>query len=513
MLDVSTSDVADPEGYGSGPYPFDSPSLRPPWRVLLAAVLVCIVAVLVGAQAAVAVEFMKDEEWQAISEVEFRDPLLLPETVAVTLQSPSIWHPVAEREGISDEDFQKHYETGVAGGTQIIQVGFVDTDPDRARRITDAVVNNYVERFATKGGEDQTAAIDEYIESLRDLEESIVANLAVSDQLATATQIELQSQLVNTRGQINTMTLRLAQQETEQLERTKTDPRIVSSGFVLEQPVTPAPFKAAVFGGVAGGLIGVLFAYLAFHSTAGGGVAGSPPMNRGSARLVGGDSLPPSTVELRIGEPIGSRRSLFTKRSIDVTLSTLALVLALPLLLLLAVLVRLTSPGPAFFRQERVGKNGSSFQMLKLRTMYRDNDDSVHRAHIEQLVNDEEPDVQAGGGYKLRDPRVTAVGHYLRRLSLDELPQLWNVLKGDMSLVGPRPAMAWEYRLFGETHLDRLRTWPGCSGLWQVSGRSLVSTRHMLDLDIEYVHNWSLGRDLLILARTPLVVLRGDGAK
>ena len=495
---------------------FDEDAALPPWRVLIGAVVLCAVTSLLGAQGAVVIELLKEEEWQAVSEVEFRDPALLPETVAVTLESPSIWHPIAEAEGLSDEEFQKHYDASVAGGTQIIQVSFIDPDPDRARRVTDAVVANYVTRFATTGVEDQRDVITGFIDSLRDLEESIVVSLDNGDRLSVAAQIDLQDQLVRTRQQINELTLRLVQQQDEERLRTQTDPRVVSAGFVLEEPVTPAPLKALVFGALAGGLIGLLLSYLAFHRTAmadgsTGAIGSSDGLGgRNSRDSFAGDS---TNTAMSAGHPVGNRPGMMAKRTIDIVMSLLLLVVTSPLFLVLGLAVTLTSRGPALFRQERVGKNGRTFEMLKFRTMFANNDDSAHRAHLERLLSGEGEIPVADGSYKLDDPRVTRVGKVLRRLSLDELPQLWNVLKGDMSLVGPRPALPWEHRLFGERNRARVLASPGCSGLWQVSGRSTLSTSEMLDLDLEYVRNWSLRRDLFILIRTPLALIRGDGAR
>ena len=516
---------------------FDEELARPPWRVLIGAIVLCAVTSILGAQGAVVVELLKEEEWQAVSEVEFRDPALLPETVAVTLESPSIWHPVAVAEGLSDEEFQKHYDASVAGGTQIIQVTFIDPDPDRARRVTNAVVENYVTRFATTGVDDQREVIADFIESLRDLEASIVTSLDNSDRLALPVQIDLQSQLVRTRQQINDLTLRLVQQQDEDQLRTQTDPRVVSAGFVFDEPVTPAPFKALVFGAAAGGLIGLLLSYLAFHRTAmadpaaaaaqGRRPAGGPRHRRSAFDMSGGSHTATAATATNaisdvgyaaspaesIDWPVGTRSRMAAKRTIDVVISFLLLVLAAPLFFLLLLAVKLTSRGPALFRQVRVGKNGRPFEMIKFRSMYVNNDDSAHRAHLERLLSGDDAMPEADGSFKLDDPRITRVGKVLRRLSLDELPQLWNVLRGDMSLVGPRPALPWEHRLFGERDRARVMASPGCSGLWQVSGRSTLSTSEMLDLDLEYVWNWSLRRDLFILVRTPLALVRGDGAR
>ena len=202
------------------------------------------------------------------------------------------------------------------------------------------------------------------------------------------------------------------------------------------------------------------------------------------------------------------------KRLIDVSLSLVLIVMISPLLLLLWCLVRLTSSGPAFFRQERVGRNMRSFTMLKLRTMYVDNHDQIHRNYVTHLLSADEPSAAGDNGlFKLdQDPRVTRLGVWLRRTSLDELPQLLNVLHGEMSLVGPRPVLPWEAELFEERYRRRFLVKPGISGLWQVSGRSRLTMREALELDIEYADRQSLALDLSIILRTVPTVF-GGGAR
>lgn len=203
-----------------------------------------------------------------------------------------------------------------------------------------------------------------------------------------------------------------------------------------------------------------------------------------------------------------------TKRMLDVTLAGVVLVILSPLLLVLGVLIRMTSRGPALFRQERVGVDRRPFTILKLRTMVVDNDDRAHRElNTRELLGACDPET-SDGVFKLEsDPRITAIGGWLRRLSLDELPQLVNVVRGDMSIVGPRPALQWEVDLYQPRHLRRLVVRPGITGLWQVSGRNQVSMLEMLDLDLRYVEEWSPALDLQIMAMTPGVLLRGDGAR
>jgi len=203
--------------------------------------------------------------------------------------------------------------------------------------------------------------------------------------------------------------------------------------------------------------------------------------------------------------------ALVAKRALDVLAAGLLLVGLAPVLLLLALAVRISSPGPALFRQQRVGCDGIRFSFYKFRTMYYGADESPHRVYYQQLVNGTARPI--GRSYKLEDdPRVTPVGRVLRRYSLDELPQLVNVLLGDMSLVGPRPPIPYEVEFYGARELHRLSVKPGLTGLWQVSGRSTLSFQEMIELDLSYVARWSLTYDLLILLRTPWAVISGTGA-
>ena len=199
------------------------------------------------------------------------------------------------------------------------------------------------------------------------------------------------------------------------------------------------------------------------------------------------------------------------KRTLDIALS-LALIIAVALLLLLlCLLVRSTSAGPALFRQERVGRNKQPFTMLKLRTMYIDNDDRIHRDYVTHMLSaDQTTSAGESGLFKLdADPRITPLGAWLRRTSLDELPQLFNVLHGEMSLVGPRPVLSWEAQLLEEAYRQRFAVKPGITGLWQVNGRSRLSMQKALELDVEYVVRRSFALDLAILLRTLPAVFRG----
>lgn len=207
----------------------------------------------------------------------------------------------------------------------------------------------------------------------------------------------------------------------------------------------------------------------------------------------------------------------FLKRAMDVTGSILALTVFSPLFLAIAAAIKLTSKGPVFFRQERVGQHGKSFVFLKFRSMRVGNDPSAHKEYVTKLIAGRaERKASSGGGagvYKLtNDPRVTKVGAFLRRTSLDELPQFLNVLCGEMSLVGPRPALGYEVEAYDIWHRRRvLEAKPGITGLWQVNGRSRVEFDDMVRLDLRYARSWSPWMDVKILLRTPAAMF-GEGA-
>lgn len=198
------------------------------------------------------------------------------------------------------------------------------------------------------------------------------------------------------------------------------------------------------------------------------------------------------------------------KTALDFVGSLAGIVVLAPFLAVLWCLVRWTSAGPALYRQERLGRRKQPFTVLKFRTMHINNDDQIHREYVTSLLSDDEaPTGGQRGLYKLEnDPRITRVGAWLRRLSLDELPQLFNVLRGEMSLVGPRPVLAWEAEMFRESDHERFEVKPGLTGLWQVSGRSRLSYREQLELDVEYVRRRSFALDLAILAGTIPALLR-----
>jgi exopolysaccharide biosynthesis polyprenyl glycosylphosphotransferase len=218
-----------------------------------------------------------------------------------------------------------------------------------------------------------------------------------------------------------------------------------------------------------------------------------------SIRPIAGLSL------LHLERPSTTGGPVLAKAVSDRVLGTLMVMLAAPLLALIAVLIRATSRGPALFRQTRIGVDGKPFTMLKFRSMVVGAED-----RRDDLA---EHDQGNGVMFKMvRDPRVTPVGALIRRLSLDELPQLVNVVRGEMSLVGPRPPLPEEVAIYSDDATRRLRVRPGLTGLWQVSGRSDLTWEESLRLDLRYVDNWSLALDLSILWRTGKAVLTGSGA-
>ncbi len=205
------------------------------------------------------------------------------------------------------------------------------------------------------------------------------------------------------------------------------------------------------------------------------------------------------------------------KRLMDIAFSAAGLLAISPVLLVLGILVKLDSPGGMFFVQERVGLNGRTFRMIKFRSMRADSDPAIHKAFLEKMIQDggEHHELDANGKpvYKIvKDPRITRFGQFIRKTSIDELPQLFNVLRGDMSLVGPRPPIQYEVDAYKDWHMKRLYIRPGLTGLWQVSGRNRLSFDQMVQLDIAYIEQWSLWTDIKILFRTIPVVLHLDQA-
>jgi len=212
------------------------------------------------------------------------------------------------------------------------------------------------------------------------------------------------------------------------------------------------------------------------------------------------------------------RPLLILKRVTDVLGSALLLILSAPLFLIIGLAIKVSSKGPVFFKQQRVGRYGEHFTLLKFRSMYEINDQDIHKEFVTKLISKVvefgSSNAQREGIYKLtNDKRVTRVGRFLRRTSLDELPQFLNVLIGDMSLVGPRPPIPYELAVYQTWHRRRvLEAKPGITGLWQVKGRSCVDFDQMVRLDLRYASSWTPWLDLKIILRTPMVVIKGSGA-
>lgn len=203
---------------------------------------------------------------------------------------------------------------------------------------------------------------------------------------------------------------------------------------------------------------------------------------------------------------------LRAKRILDIVFTLLILIPLCLVIAIVAVLIRLDSPGPVFFRQKRVGMNGVEFDMLKFRSMYLDAGDAEHRAAIKQYMNGEMLNNGEEAAYKLvDDPRVTRIGRFIRKTSIDELPQFFNVLLGQMTLVGPRPPLPYEVEEYTPRDWLRLSGKPGLTGTWQVYGRSRVPFREMVEMDIEYLHQQSFWLDLKLIFLTVPVMISGRG--
>lgn len=236
----------------------------------------------------------------------------------------------------------------------------------------------------------------------------------------------------------------------------------------------------------------------------------------GEGGIPGSEAFPELYPDLVV--EIESRRiPLLAKRCLDIVGSLLAILVLAPVMILIACAIKLNSAGPVFFRQMRVGQSGKGFRFLKFRSMYAKADHAIHEAYIKRFIGNH-ADAPACGGdgpvFKLQaDPRITRVGRFLRRTSLDEIPQFFCVLLGNMSLVGPRPPLPYEVVNYKTWHHRRLlAVKPGITGLWQVEGRSRVKFDEMVRMDIVYARTWSLWTDIKILCRTPRAVVGGNGA-
>jgi lipopolysaccharide/colanic/teichoic acid biosynthesis glycosyltransferase len=213
----------------------------------------------------------------------------------------------------------------------------------------------------------------------------------------------------------------------------------------------------------------------------------------------------------------GSGGAQYLKRAIDIAGSLMIMPVLLPLFVIIGIMIKLNSKGPIVFRQTRVGRGGKVFSFLKFRSMYDKNDPTIHREYVTGLIAGRGVAAMDGTNKKVfklvGDPRITSVGRILRKSSLDELPQLFNVLMGDMSLVGPRPPVPYEFERYAPWHRQRvMQVKPGITGLWQVSGRCRTTFDEMVRLDLRYARSWSIWLDLKILLRTPAAVFSGEGA-
>ncbi len=203
------------------------------------------------------------------------------------------------------------------------------------------------------------------------------------------------------------------------------------------------------------------------------------------------------------------------KRIIDILSAMVLFAVTLPLFIITAILIKLDSKGPVIFDQERIGKDKRYFKVYKFRSMYINSSEDVHKEYIRKLMTAglAQSDNTGKKIYKLIcDSRITPVGRRIRKLSIDELPQIFNVLKGDMSMVGPRPAIPYELEYYDEPMQQRFRVKPGITGLWQVSGRSGTTYRQMTDFDVFYVKHWSIGLDLRIMLKTIVYVFNTASA-
>ncbi|MEI6069049.1 MAG: exopolysaccharide biosynthesis polyprenyl glycosylphosphotransferase [Methylococcaceae bacterium] len=206
------------------------------------------------------------------------------------------------------------------------------------------------------------------------------------------------------------------------------------------------------------------------------------------------------------------------KRALDIVGSIIGILLLMPVMLMTALVIKVTSPGPVIFSQIRLGKKGIPFKFYKFRSMHVNMDDKIHREYIQNFINGHHAKINQGDAeepfYKMKaDPRITRVGRFIRKTSIDEIPQFFNVLKGDMSLVGPRPPLSYEAEKYQSWHLRRIVDMkPGITGLWQIEGRSNTEWDNAVRLDIRYIQNWSIIMDLKILFKTVEIVLRCRGA-
>ncbi|MCB8943135.1 MAG: sugar transferase [Ardenticatenaceae bacterium] len=216
---------------------------------------------------------------------------------------------------------------------------------------------------------------------------------------------------------------------------------------------------------------------------------------------------------IHLGRPGINGRRRHIKQAFDILAASLGMFFIWPILLIVSVLIKLESDGPVFYKQERVGENGRPFTMYKFRSMKVNNDDKIHREHVTRLIAENTTLKNGENSLKMKhDPRVTRIGRFIRKTSVDELPQLFNVLRGEMSLVGPRPPLPYEVEVYKEWHMQRLEALPGITGSWQVDGRNQVSFDEMVRMDIAYIERQSFWLDLWLILKTPLALFSAKGA-
>ncbi len=247
---------------------FGPPPGPVPVRVVVAVFLLAFVMIGITAQAAAFAESLKTEKWQGVAVVQNRQELLFTETVAVTLASPTVWQPVAQRFELDFEEFEKFYEAKAVDGTQAVSVSFIHTDPEVAQSVVRDVVDNYLAQFETPDDEPQFGVLETYLDALRLVEADLVELLANRDLLSRNEQIDRQNELVSVRQQITNVLLRMDEQGIDTLNRQDSVPRIVTQPFVENEPVEPEPVKMAVFGGAAGGMLAAFMAFIIFYKRA-----------------------------------------------------------------------------------------------------------------------------------------------------------------------------------------------------------------------------------------------------
>jgi lipopolysaccharide/colanic/teichoic acid biosynthesis glycosyltransferase len=223
----------------------------------------------------------------------------------------------------------------------------------------------------------------------------------------------------------------------------------------------------------------------------------------------------PEPARVQLGPPgIVASRYLPLKRVVDMLAAVACIVLFGPLMLAIAIGIRFSSPGPIFYRQQRIGKDGKAFAMLKFRSMQVVNNPDLHREYVQRLIRENlHPSGLGKSHLKISgDPRITGAGKYLRKFGLDELPQFFNVLRGEMSIVGPRPSLPYEYEVYEEWHTQRLAVLPGITGYWQVFAHNAVTFDDMVRIDLLYIQSMSLWMDVKIMILTPIEMIRGKGS-